>query len=60
MKFPLIQTFSIAAAVLTSANLYAQDDIKAFTEPYRSVEIAAAEMGTLAKVAVEELSLIHI
>lgn len=54
MKFPLIQTFSIAAAVLTSANLYAQDDIKAFTEPYRSVEIAAAEMGTLANVAVEE------
>jgi len=54
MKFPLIQTLSIAAAVLTSANLHAQDDIKAFTEPYRSVEIAAAEMGTLAKVAVEE------
>ena len=32
----------------------AQNDIKAFTEPYRSIEIAASETGTLAHLAVEE------
>lgn len=52
MKFPLLLT--IAIVLSTSAGVQAQNDIKAFTEPYRSVEIAAAEMGTLADVAVEE------
>ena len=30
------------------------DDVKGFTEPYRSIEIAAPEMGTLSKISVEE------
>ena len=32
----------------------AQNDIKAFTEPYRSIEVAASETGTIARLAVKE------
>lgn len=52
MKSPLL--LSIAIVLFASTGLNAQNNIKAFIEPYRSVEIAAAEMGTLANLAVEE------
>ena len=54
MSNRLFQTFSIIFVLLTSSNLLAQDGLKAFTEPYRSVEIAAPETGTLANLAVKE------
>jgi RND family efflux transporter MFP subunit len=39
---------------LATAPCAAQTDIKAFTEPYRSIEIAASETGTIANLSVNE------
>jgi len=58
MKLHLnLNVYAIVFAVTITTNLgalCAQGDVKAFTEPYRSVSIAAPEMGTLAHLAVEE------
>ena len=53
MNTPKLILFA-ALYIFTVNPCAAQDDIKAFTEPYRSIEIAASETGTLAHLAVKE------
>lgn len=51
-----LKTFllSVTICVLLGPSTFAQENIKAFTEPYRSIEIAAPETGTIARLSVEE------
>jgi len=44
----------VVTCLLLGTSTFAQENIKAFTEPYRSIEIAAPETGTIARLSVEE------
>ena len=46
--------FAITLVTTCCCSAFGQEDIKAFTEPYRSIEIAASETGTISKLAVKE------
>ena len=55
MKNILIFNLLAVSAILTCCtNAIGQEYIKAFTEPYRSIDIAASETGILSKLYVKE------
>ena len=45
---------AVTAVTICCANAAGQDYVKAFTEPYRSIEIAASETGILSQLLVQE------
>ena len=49
-----LATFCLPTVLLAQSLDQAYSSISGFTEPYRSIEVAAAEMGTISHVEVEE------